>query len=60
MPVAALLTPQTMDDLHAAFGYALSDGTYSPLLLAAAYVLDFTVIHPFRDGNGGRQINCVG
>ena len=52
MPVAALLTPQTMDDLHAAFGRALSDGTYSPLLLAASYVLDFTVIHPFRDGNG--------
>jgi len=52
VPVAALLTPQTMDDLHAAFGRAQSDGTYSPLLLAAAYVLDFTVIHPFRDGNG--------
>jgi Fic family protein len=52
VPVAALLTPQAMDDLHAAFGRALSDGTYSPLLLAAAYVLDFTVVHPFRDGNG--------
>lgn len=52
MPVAALLTPQTMEDLHAAFGRALADGTYSPLLLAAAYILDFTVIHPFRDGNG--------
>jgi hypothetical protein len=24
----------------------------SPLLLAAGYVLDFAVIHPFRDGNG--------
>jgi Fic family protein len=52
VPVAALLTPQTMDDLHAACRRALSDGTYSPLLLTAAYVLDFTVIHPFRDGNG--------
>jgi Fic family protein len=52
VPVAALLTPQTMDNLHAAFGRALSDGTYSPLLLTAAYVLDFTVTHPFRDGNG--------
>lgn len=52
VPVAALLTPQTMDDLHAAFARALSDGTYPPLLLIAAYVLDFTVIHPFRDGNG--------
>jgi Fic family protein len=52
VPVVALLTPQTMDDLHTAFGRALSEGIYSPLLLAAAYVLDFTVIHPFRDGNG--------
>jgi hypothetical protein len=25
---------------------------YYPLLLCAAYILDFTVIHPFRDGNG--------
>jgi Fic family protein len=52
VPVPALLTPHAMEDLHAAFGRALSDGTYAPLLLVAAYVLDFTVIHPFRDGNG--------
>ncbi len=52
VPVTAMLTPQAMNDLHDGFRDALVDGVYSPLLLAAAYVLDFTVIHPFRDGNG--------
>ena len=51
-PVSAALTPQAMDDLHREFRRALDTGPYSPLLLCAAYVLDFTVIHPFRDGNG--------
>jgi Fic family protein len=51
-PVSAALTPQAMRDLHREFTRALQAGTYSPLLLCAAYVLDFTVIHPFRDGNG--------
>jgi Fic family protein len=41
-----------MRDLHERFGRELAQGTYDPLLLCAAYVLDFTVIHPFRDGNG--------
>jgi Fic family protein len=52
VPVKAMLTAQAMDDLHAGFSNALSEDVYSPLLLAAGYVLDFTVIHPFRDGNG--------
>jgi Fic family protein len=52
VPVEAMLTGQAMDGLHNGFAAALSDGVYSPLLLAAGYVLDFTVIHPFRDGNG--------
>jgi Fic family protein len=51
-PVAAVLTPRAMGDLHSKFRRALDAGPYSPLLLCAAYVLDFTVIHPFRDGNG--------
>ncbi len=51
-PVSAALTPRAMQDLHRQFARALQDGTFSPLLLCAAYVLDFTVIHPFRDGNG--------
>jgi Fic family protein len=41
-----------MDDLHRGFNVARERGRYPELLLAAAYVLDFLVIHPFRDGNG--------
>jgi Fic family protein len=52
MPVSAALTPRAMEDLHAELRRALDAGIYEPLLLCAAYVLDFTVIHPFRDGNG--------
>lgn len=51
-PVPAAQTPQAMSDLHREFCRALDSGPYPPLLLCAAYVLDFTVIHPFRDGNG--------
>jgi Fic family protein len=51
-PVSADLTPQAMSDLHAGFQHALDGRVYEPLLLCAAYILDFTVIHPFRDGNG--------
>ncbi len=51
-PVSAALAPQAMQDLHRDFARALQGPTYPPLLLCAAYVLDFTVIHPFRDGNG--------
>jgi Fic family protein len=51
-PVSAADTPEAMRDLHERFARALADGTHPPLLLCAAYVLDFTVIHPFRDGNG--------
>ena len=51
-PVSAALTPQAMQNLHTEFRRALDAGIYEPLLLCAAYILDFTVIHPFRDGNG--------
>jgi Fic family protein len=51
-PVSAADTPDAMGDLHERFERALAEGTYPPLLLCAAYILDFTVIHPFRDGNG--------
>ena len=51
-PVSAALTPQTMQNLHEEFRRARDAGVYEPLLLCAAYILDFTVIHPFRDGNG--------
>ncbi len=51
-PVSAALTPQAMKDLHVELQRALDATSYAPLLLCAAYILDFTVIHPFRDGNG--------
>jgi len=51
-PVSAADTPMAMRTLHESFNRALADGVYPPLLLCAAYVLDFTIIHPFRDGNG--------
>lgn len=51
-PVSAADTPEAMDDLHKRFERELGEATYPPLLLCAAYILDFTVIHPFRDGNG--------
>jgi Fic family protein len=51
-PVSADDTPEAMQRLHAGFARAMQAGTYASLLLAAAYVLDFLVIHPFRDGNG--------
>jgi Fic family protein len=51
-PVPAAATPMAMKELHAGFARALQEGRHAPLLLAAAYVLDFLVIHPFRDGNG--------
>jgi Fic family protein len=41
-----------MQALHQSFNRELAQGAYPPLLLSAAYVLDFTIIHPFRDGNG--------
>jgi Fic family protein len=51
-PVSAAATPEAMRDLHERCARELAERTYDPLLLCAAYVLDFTVIHPFRDGNG--------
>jgi len=51
-PVSAADTPGAMRALHESFNQELAQGTYPPLLLSAAYVLDFTIIHPFRDGNG--------
>jgi Fic family protein len=51
-PVSARETPAAMDDLHAGFARAMQGRVHSSLLLSAAYVLDFLVVHPFRDGNG--------
>ena len=51
-PVSALATPAAMDELHQRFGEAWAVNHHHRLLLAAAYTLDFLVIHPFTDGNG--------
>ncbi|MBK5233715.1 MAG: Fic family protein [Thermoleophilia bacterium] len=52
VPVSANETPAAMAELHDAFNEAERQQKYHHLLLTAAYVLDFLVIHPFRDGNG--------
>ena len=45
-------TPEYMRTLHDRFDRAWTEREVDPLLLIAAYVLDFLCIHPFRDGNG--------
>jgi Fic family protein len=51
-PVSKAQTPHAMRELHELFDQAWAEGTYHPLLLLAAYVFDFLMIHPFQDGNG--------
>jgi Fic family protein len=51
-PVSAFETPAAMDELHRRFDEAWQADRHHRLLLVAAYVLDFLVIHPFTDGNG--------
>jgi len=51
-PVSAAETPAAMDELHTLFNSARATGEHNFLLLVAAYIFDFLVIHPFRDGNG--------
>lgn len=51
-PLAAHFTPDAMAQLHDAYRTTLDACTVEPLLLVAAYVLDFLCIHPFADGNG--------
>lgn len=51
-PVSASETPRAMDRLHQGFADAQRAARFHPLLLSSAYVLDFLVVHPFRDGNG--------
>ena len=51
-PVAPWATPPAMEALHRQFGAAWRADQTEPLVLIAAYVLDFLCIHPFLDGNG--------
>lgn len=51
-PVSAGDAESYMNELHEGFDRATEEGRHHGLLIAAAYLLDFTVIHPFQDGNG--------
>jgi Fic family protein len=51
-PVAAARTPETVSDLVAAYNDARRRPEQTDLVVIAAAVLDFTIIHPFADGNG--------
>jgi Fic family protein len=41
-----------MPELHRRFNELRDNDVHHPLLLLAAYVFDFLMIHPFQDGNG--------
>lgn len=51
-PVPAVATPTAMEELCGAYRAALKDYKYDPLILVCMFVLDFTCVHPFNDGNG--------
>lgn len=51
-PVSARETPSFMGELTTRAGAALTRGDDHPLIVTAAFVLDFLCIHPFADGNG--------
>jgi Fic family protein len=50
--VPAKDTPSFMKDLVELYDDAIKDRNVPPLVLLAAFNLDFLCIHPFRDGNG--------
>ena len=50
--VPAKDTPSCMKDLVEFYDDAIKDRKIPPLVLLAAFNLDFLCIHPFRDGNG--------
>ena len=51
-PVSARQAPSTTQELTALYQVVQDRHEHHPLLAVAAFVLDFTVIHPFADGNG--------
>jgi len=50
--VPAKQTPAVVDELCLLYRHALDQERVMPLIATAAFILDFTCIHPFRDGNG--------
>jgi Fic family protein len=51
-PVGARETPEAMAELCRWYANAVDQRKAQPLIAAAALVLDFLCVHPFRDGNG--------
>ena len=51
-PVPAVATPHAIDELCSAYNRATSEGVLDQLVLIPRFILDFTCIHPFTDGNG--------
>ncbi|MFH1853428.1 MAG: Fic family protein [Candidatus Neomarinimicrobiota bacterium] len=50
--VPAADTPASMQELVETYNEAIRERIIPPLVLLAAFNLDFLCIHPFRDGNG--------
>jgi Fic family protein len=50
--VSAIDTPTCMKEMLELYNAAINDSKIHPLILIAAFNLDFLCIHPFRDGNG--------
>ena len=51
-PTPAAETEQAISSLCLSYNEAISKETAAPQICLAAFVLDFTCIHPFADGNG--------
>jgi Fic family protein len=51
-PVDAFSTPNYVDRLCDEYRKEIARGEVEPLVLIAAFILDFLCIHPFNDGNG--------
>lgn len=51
-PIDAFSTPSYMDRLCDEYRNEINKGEVEPLVLIAAFILDFLCIHPFNDGNG--------
>lgn len=51
-PVSARETPFFIDELVTRTWAALEGGEQHPLIVIAAFALDFLTVHPFADGNG--------
>ena len=52
IPVSAEKTPEYLEKLCLIYKETVADKIIPPLVILAAFNLDFLSIHPFRDGNG--------